>query len=456
MLIVDDEENIRETLALLLKRRGYSVHTAPSSEEALRVVGSGLMPDLVITDLRLPGISGIDLLKLLRKTVSHSEVIVITAYGTVDEAVEAMKEGAYDFITKPIKPVLLMSTVEKALEHHSLRIENERLRRMLEEGSVPHMVGRSPVFHNTLQLMKQVAPSEATVLILGESGTGKELAARAIHRMSSRASGPFVAVNCAALPESIIEAELFGHEKGAFTGAEKSRTGRIRQAHGGTLFLDEIGDLSPQVQVKLLRFLQEGEIEPVGSDVPVQVDVRVIAATNRPLKELVDTGRFRADLYYRLNVISVHMPPLRERMEDVPLLATHFLEKYARKNRRDIRGITPEAMELLTTYPWPGNVRELENAMERAVVLATGDLITPRELPSEITGTTDFVPAITVPLGTPLEEIKQRLIHETLKITDGDKRAAAKILGIAVRTIYRRLSEDEDSQQHTGSPDRGE
>jgi two-component system response regulator HydG len=343
---------------------------------------------------------------------------------------------------------VILKSVEKALERQALVLENQALRAELT-GARQHgaIIGNSLALRRTLDIVNQAAPSTATVLVLGESGTGKELLARAIHRGSPRSKGPFVAVNCSALPESIIEAELFGYEKGAFTGAVSSREGRFASADGGTLFLDEVGELPSHIQVKLLRVLQEGEVERLGGR-SVKVDNRVVAATNRNLGAEVAAGRFREDLYYRLNVIAVKVPPLRERLDDVPLLAEYFLQKYAEKNGKPVAGFSAEALDLLCGYHWPGNVRELENAVERAVVLTRGEAV---GLPPEIHGKPGTNGrSVTIPIGTPLEEIERRVIHETLRHTDGDKRLAAQLLGIATRTVYRKLEGDKATPDKEG------
>jgi two-component system response regulator HydG len=351
-----------------------------------------------------------------------------------------VREGAYDFITKPLKRAVILKSVEKALERQTLVLENQALRAELT-GARQHgaIIGNSLALRRTLDIVNQAAPSTATVLVLGESGTGKELLARAIHRGSPRSKGPFVAVNCSALPESIIEAELFGYEKGSFTGAVSSREGRFASADGGTLFLDEVGELPNHIQVKLLRVLQEGEVERLGGK-SVKVDNRVVAATNKNLAAEVAAGRFREDLYYRLNVIAIKVPPLRERLDDVPLLAEYFLHKYAEKNHKHVAGFSAAALDLLCGYHWPGNVRELENAVERAVVLTRNEAIGADDLPPEIHGKPGTNGrSVTIPIGTPLDEIERRVIHETLRHTGGDKRLAAQLLGIATRTVYRKL-----------------
>ncbi|MCD6500007.1 MAG: sigma-54-dependent Fis family transcriptional regulator [Deltaproteobacteria bacterium] len=441
ILVVDDEQGILDSLARIFGKEGYGVLTAPDGQTAM-----GLMREhrvnVVVADLMMPHMGGQDLLRAVKAVSPEVEVIVMTAYGTVENAVAAMKDGAYDFVTKPLKRAYILRTVAKALEKQNLVAENRALRAELQAArGFGAIVGTSPALRRTLDVIAQAAPSEATVLILGESGTGKELMARALHLASARLSKPFVIVNCAALPESIIEAELFGYEKGAFTGAVSSREGRFAMADSGTVFLDEIGELAPQVQVKLLRVLQEGEVERLGGGT-VNVDVRIVAATNKDLAQEVKEGRFREDLYYRLNVIAVEVPPLRCRREDVALLAEHFLVRYRDKNHKQVRAITDEAMNLMIEYDWPGNVRELENALERAVVLTRSDVIEAADLPPEIRRTpahSDSGRILTFSIGTPLEEMERRVILETLRHTKGDKRLAAQLLGIATRTIYRKL-----------------
>jgi two-component system response regulator HydG len=400
---------------------------------------------VVLTDLMMPGMDGISLIKALATVAPDAEVIVMTAYGTVENAVQAMREGAYDFVEKPLKRVQIVKTVRKAAERHALVAENRDLKRELTQLKHKAIVGSSPTLRRALTIASQAAPSTANVLVLGESGTGKELIARHVHEHSGR-KGEFVAVNLSALPETIVESEIFGHERGAYTGAANRREGRIAQARGGTLFLDEIGELAPQVQVKLLRVLQEGEYEPLGGRTE-KADFRLIAATNRDLQKEVREGRFREDLFYRLNVIAITCPPLRDRAEDIPLLVDHFVEVYSRKNGRPPLRITREALERLCAYPWPGNVRELENVMERAVVLSTDAQLSESDLPEPIAQAKPTGQALSFAIGTPLEEIERRVIHATLEHTGGDKRLAAQLLGIATRTIYRKL----DAERQDGN-----
>ena len=441
ILIVEDDPANLESLEKIFQREGYRVHTASDGVAALGVLRREPI-HIVLTDLMMPGMSGVELLRAARMIVPEVEVLLMTAYGTVETAVEAMKEGAYDFVTKPLKRALLLKVVKRAIEKRTLFLENRSLRAQLVNAQRPRtIVGTSPAWKRTMEMVYQAAPSQATVLLHGESGTGKELIAKALHQASLRAQGSFVAFNCAAFPDTLIESELFGYEKGAFTGASQRRQGRFEMAHGGTIFLDEIGEMTPAAQVKLLRVLQEGEFERLGSSQTVPVDVRVIAATNRDLKEAVRGGRFREDLYYRLNVIALTLPPLRERKEDVPLLVEHFLGVYAARNQRPVMRVGRDAMERHGAYAWPGNVRELENTIERCVVMTRADEITAADLPAPIHEGTGSGRYVTVVVGTPLEEVEQRLITETLRHTRGDKAMAAQLLGISLRTIYRKLDE---------------
>jgi len=441
LLIVDDEPGNLESLRRIFEREPFRIATAPGPKEALEEVRRE-PPAVVLTDVRMPGGDGVSLLRAVRQLAPGTEVVLMTAYGTIETAVEAMKEGAYDFVEKPLKRAGIVRAVRRAAERAMLLRENARLRATIEgvQEDGRTLVGTSPAWRRTVQMALQVATSQATVLLLGESGTGKEVLSRAIHRHSNRSGMPFVAVSCAAIPETILEAELFGYERGAFTGAATRRDGRFAVAHGGTLFLDEVGEIPPSVQVKLLRVLQSGEYEPLGSSGKVrQADVRLIAATNRDLAAEVAAGRFRDDLYYRLNVIAITCPPLRHRHGDVPLLAQHFLRKFCLRDGRDVRGFTPAALEALERHAWPGNVRELENAVERAVVLARGERIDVGDLPPSVPAERADGSEIVIAIGTPLEEVERRLIEETLRRTRGDKKLAAQLLGIAARTIYRKL-----------------
>jgi DNA-binding NtrC family response regulator len=439
ILVVDDEANARTALAELLRDEGYRVEIAADGFKALGKIEEEA-PDLVLTDLKMPGLGGIELLQRLRERDENAVVIVMTAFGAVDTAVAAMKQGAADYLTKPLNMTELTLVVAREMERRHLRVEASSLRaRLAERYRFENIIGDSPAMQAIFKTVAQVASSRASVLITGESGTGKELVAAALHQRSPRAKGPFVKLHCAALAETLLESELFGHERGSFTGAAGRREGRFHQADGGTLFLDEIGDISPAVQVKLLRFLQEHEFERVGGNETVRVDVRVIAATNRDLKAEVARGRFREDLYYRLNVITLEMPALRERSSDVPLLASFFLQKYARDNQRAIEGFSDDALAHLRAYEWPGNVRELENVVERAVVLCTGARITAAELPPHVAARKE-AGGVSIP-GSTMEEIEHHAIVKTLEATGGSTGKAAEILGISVRKIQYKLHE---------------
>jgi len=446
LLIADDDPGLRESLERTLTREGYKVVLASDGNAALeRLQGGGI--DLVLTDLKMPGLTGIEVLRAAKAIAPDVDVILLTAFGTVEEAVKAMKEGAYDFLTKPFQRAQVIKLIRQALERRDLIQQNralqQRLDDLLQQGAV---IGSSPAFRRMMTLVEQVADSSATVLIQGESGAGKELVAGAIHQQSARRKGRFVAVNCAALPETLLESELFGYEKGAFTGAAGRKEGRFELADGGTLFLDEVGDLSAVTQPKILRVLQEGEFERVGGTKTIRVDVRIVAATNQDLAQMVKEKRFREDLFYRLNVITVNVPPLRERREDIRVLAQHFLRVYAAKNNRKLEGFTDEAVRRLEAYAWPGNVRELENVIERGVVLARGALMDVSELPEEIAGATPLPEGVlSVRIGTPLAEVEARLLEETLRVTKGNKTLTAKLLGIDPRTVSRKLERQEES-----------
>jgi two-component system response regulator HydG len=428
------------------------VLTAFDAKRALELVRSHKV-DVVLTDLMMPGTTGLELLPAIKQVAPDVEIVLMTAYGSVEAAVSAMREGAYDFVEKPLKRLSIVKSVRKAAERQKLVAENRSLKNEIKLLTTRQIVGSAPVWRRVIDVASQAAPSLATVLVLGESGTGKELLARFIHERSSRAKGPFVAVNCAAIPETILESELFGHERGAFTGAIARKDGRFAKASSGTLFLDEIGELSPAVQVKLLRVLQEGEYEPLGGNT-VRADVRIVAATNRDLLAEVSAGRFREDLFYRLNVIAVTAPPLRARREDIPLLVDHFLGLYCAKNGRPRLKPTRGALERMLDYGWPGNVRELENVIERAVVLCRGDALAEADLPDAVARTQRSVAAaLSFPIGTPLGEIELRVIRETLRHTKGDKSVAAQLLGISTRTIYRKLDGVDDAGDGSPSTD---
>jgi DNA-binding NtrC family response regulator len=443
VLIVEDEKSNLVSLERIFVREGFRTLLAEDARAALELCRKQRV-HVVLTDLMLPGMSGLDLIKALHTVAPEAEVVVMTAYGTVENAVEAMREGAYDFVEKPLKRMEIVKSVRKAAERHALLAENRTLKNELSALRNREIVGSSPVLRHALEIAAQAAPSTANVLVLGQSGTGKELLARYTHQQSGR-SGPFVAVNLAALPETIVEAELFGYERGAFTGAVQKRVGKIGQATGGTLFLDEIGELAPAVQVKLLRVLQEGEFEPLGGKTQ-RADFRLITATNRDLQQEVATARFREDLFYRLNVIAITCPTLRDRADDIPLLVDHFVAVYCKKNGKAQMSVTRPALERLCAYDWPGNVRELENVIERAVVLGRSTTIDVDNLPQPIAHAEARTGSLAFPLGTPLEEIERRVIKATLDHTAGDKRLAAQLLGIATRTIYRKLAADEEGE----------
>jgi DNA-binding NtrC family response regulator len=439
-LVVDDEVNARTALAELLRDEGYEVETAADAFKALGKY-EAFSPHVVVTDLKMPGMDGIELVKKIRGGEDPAAVVVMTAFGAVSSAVDAMRAGAADYLTKPLNFDELLVVLDRMFETAQLRTEARQLRARVRDRVAPgNIVGIAPPMQRVFEIVEQVAPSRATVLITGESGTGKELVANAIHQRSQRSSGPFIKLHCAALAESLLESELFGHERGSFTGAVARKDGRFQNADGGTLFLDEIGEVSPAIQVKLLRFLQEHEFERVGGTQTIRVDVRVIAATNRNIVEEVAKGRFREDLYYRLNVVALEMPPLRSRRTDIPALARFFLERYTKENAKTIEGFAPATMQLLQAYDWPGNVRELENAIERAVVLAKGETIEASHLPAHIRPKTTIEGMPLVP-GATMAELERYAILETLKATGGSTSRAAEILGISTRTIQYRLHE---------------
>lgn len=433
ILVVDDDISHCTILQALLRGWGYNVELANSGRQALAQVREQVF-DLVLCDVRMAEMDGIATLKEIKALNPAIPVLIMTAYSSVETAVEALKTGALDYLIKPLDFDNLQATLEKALAHtHCVDAEMPAV-----SASQFGMVGKSAAMQHLLSEIALVAPSEATVLIHGDSGTGKELVARAIHASSARREKPLVALNCAALNESLLESELFGHEKGAFTGADKRREGRFVEADGGTLFLDEIGDISPMMQVRLLRAIQEREVQRVGSNQTIPVDVRLIAATHRDLAEEVNAGRFRQDLYYRLNVVAIEVPSLRQRREDIPLLADHFLQRFAERNRKAVKGFTPQAMDLLIHYDWQGNIRELENAVERAVVLLTGEYISERELPLVIASTP--IPLAQSQDIQPLVEVEKEVILAALEKTGGNKTEAARQLGITRKTLLAKLS----------------
>ncbi len=441
ILIVDDDKNICKMIeASLRKEKRYEIETALSGEACLRIIKEN-PPELVLLDIQMPGIDGIETLHKIREENPFIPVIMMTAHGTIERAVQSMKAGAYDFLTKPFARDRLLVTVNNALMNSSLRREVDELRSELKSKyAFANIIGQSGVMQDVFRAVEKVFSSNVTVLIQGESGTGKELIARAVHYNSaSRASKPFVAVNCSALPESLLESELFGHEKGAFTGALGRRIGKFEQANGGTIFLDEIGLMTPATQSKLLRVLQEREFERVGGNELVKVDVRVISATNKDLEEEMKKGEFREDLYYRISVFPIKLPPLRERREDIPLLAGHFLQKFARQEGKSIEGITPDALDLMMAYHWPGNVRELENAMERATVLANSTEISAKDLPAAVRSLGEKrIYESDNTLASWIEKLEEEALRQALLECEGNISQTAKKLGIGRATIYRK------------------
>jgi len=440
VLVVDDDRVGRESLVEAVAEMGYRVVGAAGAAQALRAIDDQPI-DLVLTDLRMPDVDGIELLTRIRRTDSKIFVILITAYATVDTAVAAMKRGAFNYIMKPIDLDQLRAQVDAAFHARDLLLENISLRQHLQRlGSFPDLIGRSPAMLHVLDLIGMIAATHSVVLIRGESGTGKELVANAIHRHSQRASGPFVKVNCAALTESLLESELFGHEEGAFTGAVRQKLGRFEIADGGSIFLDEVSELAPTTQAKLLRVLQNYEFERLGGNETIGVDVRVIAATNADLEERVRQGRFRQDLYFRLNVVPLALPPLRDRREDIPVLVHTFLRQFAERNSKDVDDISPEALQHLVRHAWPGNVRELENCIERMVVTAGKRRLDVDDLPPEILPAPHEAP-LPFPTGITLRELEERAIRATLRTTHGNRKEAAKLLGIGLRTLHRKIDD---------------
>ncbi len=443
VLIVDDDQAHRTMLSTLIRGWGYETEEADDGDTAVEKVRETPF-DLVLMDVRMIRLSGLEALEEIKRYNPAVPVIIMTAYSSVETAVGALKKGAYDYLTKPLDFDELKLALERAMDHRKLREENRLLRQTLgDQFESKNIIGRSPSMIRLLETVAQVAPTEATVLITGESGTGKELIASAIHFNSLRKHGPFIKVNCAAITETLLESELFGHEKGAFTGAYRRKEGQFRLADGGTIFLDEISEMPLSMQVKLLRVLQEREFTRVGGEDVIKVDVRVVAATNRDLADEIKAGRFREDLYYRLNVVTLQVPPLRKRQEDIPVLAQHFLRLFSEKNRRNIKGFTPQAMDKMLRYRWPGNVRELMNAVERAVVLSRAEYVDVRDLPLALqeVGSFDGVNSYRIPTGSgiPLEEVEKATILKTLEATGGNKSEAARRLGITRKTLHKKL-----------------
>ncbi len=450
VLVVDDEESQRLGLASMIATWGYRTETAGDGQEALEKI-ERFAPHILVTDLVMPRMDGFQLLRTLREQGHRVVSIVVTAFGSIENAIATVHDlGAFWFLEKPIKPDVLRVLLERAAAQSRLEIETETLQRQLRyQGVFGQLVGNSPAMQQVYWLIQQVAPSTAAVLITGESGTGKELVARAIHQLSDRKNGPMVAINCAALPETLIESELFGHEKGAFTGALERRQGCFELAQGGTLFLDEIAEMPIGTQAKLLRVLEDRKVRRLGGKQEIDVDVRIIAATNRDPKTAIEQGRLREDLYYRLNVFHIHLPPLRERLSDLPLLVEALIDELNRKHNLRVTGVTEQTMELLQNYRWPGNVRELRNVLERGMILAREGLITPAHLPPELTGmrapetkpTPLSQPVVTFPIGTTIDEAEKALILATLEHTRNNKTRAAEMLGISLKTLFNKLKQ---------------
>ena len=441
ILVVDDEKNIREGLSRALELDGYEVLTAEDGKVAQELLAKRRV-DLVLTDLKMPRVGGEELLKSIAGTQPNLPVIVLTGHGTVENAVVAMRNGAYDFLTKPINLDRLSMLVKRALESRVLVLEHQALKEEVEKlekkRKFAQLIGKSAPMQRVFELISQVATTRASVLITGESGVGKELVADAIHNLSDRSQGPFIKTHCAALSETLLESELFGHEKGSFTGAVGQKKGRFELAHAGTIFLDEIGEINPSVQVKLLRVLQERSFERVGGEKSLDVDVRVISATNRDLKKEIATGRFREDLYYRLNIVNIHIPPLRERKDDIPLLTATFLSELAAENNKTIEGIDTKARIALANYSWPGNVRELRNCIESAVVLTKGTIVTLEDLPPQVRSAEDGN-VIKLDIGVTMDQAEREIIRQTLIHFKGNKSKSAEVLGIGRKTLHRKL-----------------
>jgi two-component system, NtrC family, response regulator AtoC len=440
ILIVDDERNTREGLQRALEGR-YDVVLAEDAQKATQTLESTPV-DVMLTDLRMPGVDGMGLLRRALSLSNPPVCIMMTAYGSIETAVQAMQAGAYHYVTKPVNLDELELIIQRALNSRRIEAENVNLREQIDHKyGLENIIGGSDGMRQVFETVRQVAPSRATVLITGETGTGKELIAKAVHNLSPRKNGPFIAVHAAALPTALLESELFGHERGAFTGAVERRTGRFEMADGGTLFLDEVSELEPQMQVKLLRVLEERAFERVGSGKTIEVDVRLVAASNRDLKKLVSEGKFRDDLFYRLSVVLVNLPPLRERRDDIPLLVKAFLDEFGRENNKQVRELTPEAMNMLLAYDWPGNVRELRNAIEQMVVLARSERLTVRDVPAAVRDAADLTKINVVRTGMTVEDAERQLIVQALKETNGNRTTAAKKIGISRRTLHRKLKE---------------
>lgn len=451
ILVIEDDRAQREALQEILQQEGYELETAPDGETGLRRLQEHGF-DLVLTDVSLPGVGGLDILKFLVDHQPHCLCIIITGYATVKNSVDAMRQGAYDYLPKPVDPQELRLVVNRALEHQRLQQENLHLKKQLfKRFGFSNIIGTSEPIAQLFELIRKVADTDSTVLLLGESGTGKELIARALHFNSHRRQGNLVAVNCAAIPEELLESELFGHERGAFTHAIKTRIGRFEQASGGTIFLDEVADMSPGLQVKLLRVLQDRSIERIGGVKSIKVDIRVIAATNQDLEALVRQGNFREDLYYRLNVIPIRVPPLRDRVADIPLLVAHFLQEFSQKKKKPPKRLSPQAMELLIRYPWPGNVRELENLVERLVILTEGDVVEVKDLPQRFRESARLGPEVEsidfpeqgLNLPQALQDFERRLILRALERSNWVKSRAAQLLNLNRTTLIEKMKKQQ-------------
>lgn len=442
ILVVDDEEIIRESLSFILKKEGYTVDEAENGKTAYDKILRDSY-DLVITDLEMPGIKGIDLLAEIKKINVQTTVVIITAYGSLDTAISALRNGASDYILKPVEFDELLIKIKRLFEIKSLMVENSLLRKEIQRNfDFENIVGKSPSIRRIYDMIETVAETESTVLISGKSGTGKELVARSLHFKSKRKNKPFIAVNCGAISENLIESELFGHKKGAFTGAISDKEGLIKAADGGTLFLDEISELPPQLQVKFLRVLQEREITPVGTTLTLPVNVRIIASTNRDLKEEIGNGRFREDLFYRINVIEIHLPSMKDREEDIPLLADHFLNKYRLEMNKNIKGIDNEALKALMNYEWRGEVRELENIIERAVIFCKDEFIMLKDLPSNFRPSADFAEySKSGSLEESVRHFEKEFILKALETNEFNKEKTAELLHVGLSTLYRKLKE---------------
>jgi DNA-binding NtrC family response regulator len=459
ILVVDDEKNIRTALASLLRKEGFDAQAEGNPEAVADLVVAGHF-NVVITDLRMEPKSGIEVLEDIRRRSPESDVVIMTAYASLETAVEAIKKGAYDYVTKPVDPERLKRVIEQILERQSLKEENVALRRRLSlKDQYGRLIGASIQMRQIFRTIDGIAPTPATVLIAGESGTGKELVAKAIHERSPRAGGPFISINCGAIPESLLESELFGSDKGAFTGADRDRPGRIETASGGTLLLDEVGEMSARTQVEFLRVLQERELRRLGGSRLIKVDVRIIAATNKDLQEEIKQSRFREDLYYRLHVVPIDLPPLRDRASDIPLLVHAFNEEFCKAYDKGIKEYTAQAMDLFMKYPWPGNVRELRNVIERITLLIRDDNVQPRHVQGIIGEIDERQNEITVRLGTPLRAVEEKLIRETLKRVTSHRERAAKLLGISPRALHyklRRYGLDIGDSQHGNEQEKSE